>query len=80
MNPGVEIRHLRSSDHRPVVAVVDEWWGGRQMASMLPQLFFDHFTSTSFVAERDGLMIGFLVGFLGQPSPGLHPLRRRPPR
>jgi hypothetical protein len=27
-----------------VIAVIDEWWGGRPMAGMLPRLFFDHFT------------------------------------
>ena len=34
------------------------------MAEMLPRLFFVHFRDTSFVAERDGELAGFLVGFL----------------
>ena len=36
------------------------------MRDMLPKLFFVHFRDTSFVAERDGELAGFLVGFLSQ--------------
>lgn len=43
------------------------WWGGRDMAPMLPKLFFIHFEGTSFVAEDgDGELAGFLCGFLSQ--------------
>ena len=37
---------------------------------MLPKLFLDHFHDTSLVAQKDGQMIGFLIGFLS-PSPKL---------
>ena len=60
------IRHAEPSDHARVIAVVDEWWGGRQMAAMLPKLFFVHFRDTSFVAEDDGRLAGFLCGFRSQ--------------
>ncbi len=56
------IRPLRPSGHAPVFAVVDEWWGGRPMARMLPRLFSGHFAGTSFAADRDGALAGFLVG------------------
>jgi ribosomal protein S18 acetylase RimI-like enzyme len=50
-----------------VIAVIDEWWGGRAMAAMLPKLFFVHFRDTSFVAEDDdGALAGFLCGFRSQ--------------
>jgi predicted GNAT superfamily acetyltransferase len=52
-----------------VIAVLDDWWGGRPMRDMLPKLFFVHFRDTSFVAERDGELAGFLVGFLSQAEP-----------
>ena len=39
------------------------------MVDMLPKLFFVHFRDTSFVAERDGELAGFLVGFLSQSEP-----------
>jgi ribosomal protein S18 acetylase RimI-like enzyme len=62
----VEIRHAEPDDHARVVAVVDDWWGGREMAAMLPRLFFVHFRDTSFVAEDDGELAGFLCGFRSQ--------------
>jgi len=63
----VEIRHARPSDYGRVIARVNVWWGGREMAPMLPKLFFLHFDGTSFVADReDGELAGFLVGFLSQ--------------
>ena len=78
------IRPLRPSDYRPVVSVIDDWWGGRHMADMLPRLFFEHFTDTSFAAERDGELVGFLVGLRSQSRPGeayihfvgIHPAER----
>ena len=39
------------------------------MVDMLPKLFFVHFRDTSFVAERNGELAGFLVGFLSQSEP-----------
>jgi ribosomal protein S18 acetylase RimI-like enzyme len=60
------IRHAEADDYGRVIEVVDEWWGGREMAAMLPKLFFVHFRDTSFVAEDDGQLAGFLCGFRSQ--------------
>ena len=60
------IRALEPSDYAEVIGVVDEWWGGRAMAAMLPKLFFVHFRDTSFAAEADGRIVGFLCGFRSQ--------------
>ena len=61
------IRNAEPADYLRVTAVIDEWWGGRQMAAMLPKLFFVHFRDTSFVAEdEDGGLAGFLCGFRSQ--------------
>ncbi|HEU4449929.1 MAG TPA: GNAT family N-acetyltransferase [Gaiellaceae bacterium] len=65
----LEIRQAEPADHARVMAVLDEWWGGRRMRDMLPRLFFVHFHDTSFVAERDGELVGFLAGFLSQTEP-----------
>jgi ribosomal protein S18 acetylase RimI-like enzyme len=60
------IRPAEPSDHGRVISVVDAWWGGREMAAMLPKLFFVHFRDTSFVAEDGGRAVGFLCGFRSQ--------------
>jgi GNAT superfamily N-acetyltransferase len=69
-------RHPLEDDHARVLEVLDGWWGGlggadgsRQRANLLPRLFFQHFTDTSFVVERDGRLQAFLVGFLSQSRP-----------
>ena len=64
------IRHAEPSDHARVAAVLEEWWGGeRRMVDMLPRLFFTHFRDTSFVAERNGELAGFLIGFVSHSEP-----------
>lgn len=65
----MEVRNAQSRDYPRVIAVINDWWGGRAMADMLPKLFFDHFGDTSFVAETDGELAGFLVGFISQAKP-----------
>jgi ribosomal protein S18 acetylase RimI-like enzyme len=60
------VRHAEHGDYVRVIEVVDQWWGGRPMAAMLPKLFFVHFRDTSFVAEDDEGLAGFLCGFRSQ--------------
>jgi predicted GNAT superfamily acetyltransferase len=62
----VAIRNAEPSDYERISPLVDDWWGGRQMRAFLPRLFFEHFRETSFVAEEDGEVVGFLNGFLSQ--------------
>ncbi len=80
----MDIRHLEARDHAPIIAVVNDWWGGRSMAGLLPHLFFEHFGPTSFVIEDGGKIVAFLVGFVSQTDPqeayihfvGVHPAYR----
>jgi GNAT superfamily N-acetyltransferase len=65
-----QIRQLSTADYPSVISVIDQWWGGRQMADKLPRLFFEHFTDTSFAAEQDDKLAGFLAGFISQSRPG----------
>ncbi len=62
----LQLRSLDETDYAPLIAVLDLWWGGRRMTAMLPRLFFAHFRDTSFAAEADGTIVGFLVGFVSQ--------------
>jgi predicted GNAT superfamily acetyltransferase len=70
MASAVKIRNLSTSDYGAIIGVIDEWWGGRPMAGMLPRVFFEHFADTSFAAERNGTLAGFLVGFCSQSRRG----------
>ena len=65
MSPLV-IRHAEPEHYAQVIGRVDKWWGGRQMAPMLPKLFFVHFRDTSFVALDGEGVAGFLCGFRSQ--------------
>jgi len=65
----VAIRHAKPSDYGRVIGRVNVWWGGREMAPMLPRLFFLHFEGTSFVAEDGDELAGFVCGFLSQTEP-----------
>jgi GNAT superfamily N-acetyltransferase len=77
----MHIQNLGPSDYPRIISVLNEWWGGRRMSEMLPKLFFVHFNTTSFVAEEDASIVGFLVGFVSQTLPeeayihfsGVHP-------
>ncbi|WP_181538213.1 GNAT family N-acetyltransferase [[Anoxybacillus] calidus] len=79
------IRHVSPEDYHNIIHVLNDWWGGRQMADMLPKLFFIHFQETSFVALAQDQIIGFLVGFVSQTYPdeayihfiGVHPEYRK---
>jgi GNAT superfamily N-acetyltransferase len=62
--PGIRFRRPREADYPGIVTVVDEWWGGRRMEALLPRLWLQHFTGTSWLAEtEDGRLAGFLIGF-----------------
>ncbi len=65
----VDLRHADTADYDAIIELVDVWWGGRQMTDMLPRLFFTHFRPTSFIAEVDGAIAGFLAGFISQTDP-----------
>lgn len=79
------IRNAEADDYQAIIRAVDEWWGGRPMTLMLPKLFLVHFRPTSFVAEDEGRIVGFVIGLASQSIPdegyihflGVHPDSRR---
>jgi GNAT superfamily N-acetyltransferase len=67
---GIHLRRPLEADHRIIVALVDDWWGGRRIHELLPRLWFQHFSGTSWIAETDqGRLAGFLVGFISPDDP-----------
>jgi ribosomal protein S18 acetylase RimI-like enzyme len=82
----LRIRTAAPSDHAAIMAVMPDWWGGRDIRASLPKVFLMHFWNTSFIMENDrGEMIGFLIGFLSPANDreayihfaGIHPNYRR---
>lgn len=79
------LRTATPADYQPIISVLNSWFGGRQVADKLPKLFFDHFHKTSFVAEENGQILGFVMGFLSPASEreayihfvGVHPDHRK---
>jgi ribosomal protein S18 acetylase RimI-like enzyme len=70
--PAGDIRFRRPSeaDYPSISRVVDDWWGGRKVDVLLPRLWLQHFTGTSWLAETaDGALAGFLIGFLSPDHP-----------
>jgi len=62
----MNVRHLEERDYDPIIAVLDDWFGGRPLAKLLPRIFFIHFRPTSFAIEEDDKVIAFLAGFVSQ--------------
>ena len=63
-------RRPNETDYSGIVDVVDEWWNGRKMRALLPRLWFQHFTGTSWLLEATtGRLAGFIVAFISQDDP-----------
>jgi len=66
----ITLRRPVEADHARLIRVVDDWWGGRRLRYLLPRLWLQHFTSTSWIAEAGtGELAGFLVGFVSADHP-----------
>jgi L-amino acid N-acyltransferase YncA len=67
---GLTFRRPTEADYPTMVRVINDWWGGRQMDVLLPRLWLQHFTGTSWLAEtEDGGLAGFLIGFHSPDKP-----------
>ena len=62
-------RRPTEADHARIVRQVDDWWGGRRLHDLLPRLWFQHFTGTSWIVEDGDTPVGFLVGFISPDHP-----------
>lgn len=77
-------RNLTKEDYDQIVKVIDRWWGGPTSALAHP-IFFYELGSMARVVEHDGIVVGFLLGFVAPGPPetgyvhlvGIHPDYRR---
>jgi len=66
----ITFRRPVEADYPSLVRVIDDWWGGRNMDFLLPRLWLQHFTGTSWLAEAaGGALAGFLIGFHSPDQP-----------
>lgn len=65
----MEIRGITKSDWDHIVSVLDRWWGGPSRDLAHPMLFYE-LGALALVAEEEGSISGFLLGFLAEPTPG----------
>ncbi|WP_173923268.1 GNAT family N-acetyltransferase [Agromyces sp. Marseille-P2726] len=71
---GVTLRRPTEHDHGAVVGVIVDWWslpGTSHLPLLLPRLFFQHFSDTSFIATDAAGLAGFLIGFRSASQPGV---------
>jgi GNAT superfamily N-acetyltransferase len=70
MASALHIRGLEKADFDHLVSVLDRWWGGPAGQHAHP-LFFYELGAHALVAEYEGEIVGFLLGFL---TPGDDPV------
>jgi GNAT superfamily N-acetyltransferase len=78
------IRGIHKSDYDYIVSVLDRWWGGPAGERAHP-VFFYELGQQALIAEDEGEVVGFLLGFIAPTDPpiayvhlvGIHPDHRR---
>jgi len=63
----LQIRGITKEDYDYVVSVLDRWWGGPAGQRADP-FFFYELGQEALVAEVDGKVVGFLLGFVARAS------------
>lgn len=63
------IRHAFPEDHQKIIDVIPGWLEGKDLRAYVSKLFLIHFNNTCFIAEKNGRLAGFLIGFLSQTQP-----------
>lgn len=80
---GMHTRPLTKADYDQIVQVIDRWWGGPTSALAHPMFFYE-LGRLGRVVESDGILVGFLLGFICPDAAvgyvhliGIHPDYRR---
>jgi GNAT superfamily N-acetyltransferase len=60
---------MEQDDCENVLKAAASWWGSDYSSDMLTRWYIHHFRETCLLAEENGRMIGFIIGFLSQSEP-----------
>ena len=67
----VVLREVRIPDLAAILGELEDFWGsGRDMGFLHQALYVHEFGETSVLAEREGRILGYLLGFMGQDGTG----------
>ena len=73
--PGHSVRHPRENDHPAILRAIADWWDTPNRATvgmMLPRLFLQFFTKTSWVVESEAAeIVAFIIGFRSEDDPAI---------
>jgi ribosomal protein S18 acetylase RimI-like enzyme len=70
-DPGPVLRSVGVADLRTILADLGDFWGPeRDMAFLHQALYVHEFGETSVLAERDGRILGYLLGFVSEDDTG----------
>lgn len=69
MKGPINVRSFREGDYDYVAANIDAWTQSSTVRYFVLRRFVHHFGETCFVAEVDGQIAGFLIGWLSQSAP-----------
>lgn len=80
----MQTRKITKADFDQIVEVIDRWWGG-PIGTFAHPIFFYELGDNAVIAEEDGRLVGFLLGFMVFKDPktgyvhlvGIHPEYRR---
>ena len=67
---GVVLRAVQIADLRAILGELEEFWDGRDTAFLHQALYVHEVGSTSVLAERDGEIVGDLLGFVSEDATG----------
>ena len=65
----MQTREITKEDFDEIVEVIDRWWDG-PMSTFAHPIFFYELGDKALIVESDGVMIGFLLGFIAH-----HPVK-----
>ncbi|QYR19335.1 GNAT family N-acetyltransferase [Paenibacillus sp. sptzw28] len=60
---------MNQNDCEYILKAADDWWGGHYSSDMLSRWYIHHFRETCLLAEENGKIVGFIIGFLSQSEP-----------